>query len=264
VRLYLVEYNDCPATCVIEALGGGLKLDPRFFNWSIHSKAHVFAPSQRHRAPYTALGFGVLNASTRQKTDAEKFKVLIYILPDTQGDGWTGVILFSSHTRINLSPRIITNPPPFQSRLPPPKRLEPASFRELYIQSFQSVDLDKATASPFYAVANVFRLNCFCWDQIITAIREEDRRINGVSDTTVGHAEEIKKSLGVVERGGSLGWKGADEHITKETQLYLDEDFTHLVAQNELLWENRGKMASIHATKSAARWNSLTNAFTYL
>lgn len=264
VRLYLAEYKDCPATCVIEAFGSGLKLDPRFFSWSIHSAGHVFTPSQRHRAPYTALGFGVLDASTPRKTDAEKFKVLIYIQPDEHGDGWTGVILFSSHTKINLSPRIVTDPPPFQSRLPPPKRLEPASFRELYLQSFEFVDLEKATTSPFYAVANVFRLNCFCWNQIITAIREEDHRINGISDTTVGHAEEIKKSLGVVQRGGTLGWKGADEKITKDTQHDLDEDFKHLVDQTELLWETRDKMAAIRATKSEARWNSLTNAFTYL
>jgi hypothetical protein len=52
VRLYMAEYNDCPATCLIEAFGSALKLDPRFFSWSIHSKGHVFTPSQRHRAPY--------------------------------------------------------------------------------------------------------------------------------------------------------------------------------------------------------------------
>ena len=264
VRLYLAEYSDCPATCVIEAFGSGLKLDPRFFSWSIHSRGHVFTPSQRHRAPYTALGFGVLDASTPRKTDAEKFKVFIYVQPDEHGDGWTGVILFSSHTKVHLSPRIVTDPPPFQSRLPPPKRLEPASFHELYIQSFESIDLEKATTSPFYAVANVFRLNCFCWNQIITAIREEDCRINGISDTTIGHAEEIKKSLSIVGRAGSLGWKGSDEKITKDTQRDLDEDFKHLVDQTEMLWVTRDKMASIRATKSEARWSSLTNAFTYL
>ncbi|KAG0651645.1 hypothetical protein D0Z07_2142 [Hyphodiscus hymeniophilus] len=264
VRLYLAEYADRPATCVIEALGSGLKLDPRFFSSSIHSHGHVFTPSQRHRAPYTVLGFGVLDSSTPRKTDAEKFKVLIYIQPDEHGDGWTGVILFSSHTKINLSPRIVTDPPPFQSQLPPPKRLEPASFRELYIQSFEFIDLEQATKSPFYAVANVFRLNCFCWNQIITAIREEDHRTGGISDTTIGHAEEIKKSLSVVDRAGSLGWRGSDEQITKDTQHEMVEDFSHLVDQTELLWQTRDKMASIRATKSEARWNSLTNAFTYL
>ena len=264
VRFYLAEYSDCPATCVIEAFGSGLKLDPRFFNWAINSQGHVFTPSQRHRAPYTVLGFGVLRASNPRKADVEKFRVLIYVQPDQHGDGWTGIILFSSHTKVGLSPRTVTDPPPFQSRLPPPKRLEPASFRELYIQSFEVVDLEKATTSPFYAMANVFRLNCFCWNQVITAIREEDRRIHGISDTTIEHAEEIRKSLSVVGRAGSLGWRGSEEKITQDTQHDLDEDFRHLVDQTDLLWETRDKMASVRATKSEARWSSLTNAFTYL
>jgi hypothetical protein len=79
VRLYMAEYQGEPASGLIETLGGGLKLDPRFFQWSIHSKGHVFTPSQRHRAPYVSLGFGVLDASTPRKTDAERFKVLVYI-----------------------------------------------------------------------------------------------------------------------------------------------------------------------------------------
>jgi hypothetical protein len=79
VRLYMAEYQGEPASGLIETLGGGLKLDPRFFQWSINSKGHVFTPSQRHRAPYVNLGFGVLDASTPRKTDAQKFKVLVYI-----------------------------------------------------------------------------------------------------------------------------------------------------------------------------------------
>jgi hypothetical protein len=79
VRLYMAEYQGSPASGLIETLGGGLKLDPRFFQWSVHSKGHVFAPSQRHRAPYVSLGFGVLDTSTPRTTDAEKFKVLVYI-----------------------------------------------------------------------------------------------------------------------------------------------------------------------------------------
>jgi hypothetical protein len=79
VRLYMAEYQSCPASGLIETLGGGLKLDPRFFQWSIHSRGHVFTPSMRHRAPYVSLGFGVLDASTARTTDAEKFKVLVYI-----------------------------------------------------------------------------------------------------------------------------------------------------------------------------------------
>jgi hypothetical protein len=79
VRLYMAEYQGEPASGLIETLGGGLKLDPRFFQWSIHGRGHVFTPSQRHRAPYVNLGFGVLDASTSRITDAEKFKVLVYI-----------------------------------------------------------------------------------------------------------------------------------------------------------------------------------------
>ena len=79
VRLYMAEYQGCPASGLIETLGGGLKLDPRFFQWSIHSRGHVFTPSQRHKLPYVSLGFGVLDGSTPNTTDAEKFKVLVYI-----------------------------------------------------------------------------------------------------------------------------------------------------------------------------------------
>ena len=267
VRLYMAEYSRCPPTGIIEAVGGALKLDPRFFNWGIQSKGHVFTPSQRYRAPYTALGFGVLDdtsSATPRKTDVERFKVMIYIQPDKHGGGWTGVILFSSHTKVNLSPRIVTDPPPFQSPLPPPKGFEASSFRELYLQSLEFVDLEKAVAAPFYAVASLLRLNCFCWNQIITAIREEDHRINGISDTSVGHAEEIHKSLDVVKRGGSLGWKCSDEKLASETREALEEDFRHLVDQSQLLWDTRDKMASIRARRSESRWSSLTNAFTYL
>lgn len=79
VRLYMAEYHRNPSPALIETLGASLKLDPRFFGWSIHDKEHVFTPSQRHRAPYMTLGFGVLDATTPRKTDAEKFKVLVYV-----------------------------------------------------------------------------------------------------------------------------------------------------------------------------------------
>lgn len=92
VRMYMAEYDNVPSTGVIEAFGASLKLDPRFFNWAIKSKGHVFTTSQRHRAPYINLGFGVLDPSTPQLTDALKFKVLVYIKPDEVGKGWTGVL----------------------------------------------------------------------------------------------------------------------------------------------------------------------------
>lgn len=91
IRIYLAEYKRSPSPNVIEAFGSAFKLDPRFFNWVINSKGHVFTPSQRHRAPYVSLGFGVLDkTSTISKTAAEKFKVQIYVQPDSEGDGWTG------------------------------------------------------------------------------------------------------------------------------------------------------------------------------
>ncbi len=90
VRYYVAEYKENPTAALIETLGTRLKLDPRFWQWSIHSKGHVFTPSQRHRAPFVCLGFGVLDNSTQNKTDAERFQVLVYIQPDEDEKGWTG------------------------------------------------------------------------------------------------------------------------------------------------------------------------------
>jgi len=79
VRIYAVEYDGMPSSALIETFGGALKLDPRFFQWSTKSNSHVFTPSQRHRAPYLTLDFGVLDESTSNSTDAERFRVLVYI-----------------------------------------------------------------------------------------------------------------------------------------------------------------------------------------
>jgi hypothetical protein len=79
VRLYMAEFRDTPSSSFIEALGRGLKLDPKFFIWCTKSKGHIFTPSQAHRAPFINFGFGVLDSSTPQMTDAEKFKVSVYI-----------------------------------------------------------------------------------------------------------------------------------------------------------------------------------------
>lgn len=79
IRVYMAEYDRLPSAELIGAFGSSLRLDPRFFQWSIHSKGHIFTPSQRHRAPYVSMGCGVLNASTETITDVEKFKVLIYV-----------------------------------------------------------------------------------------------------------------------------------------------------------------------------------------
>lgn len=175
-----------------------------------------------------------------------------------------GVILFSTHTKIDLSPRILTDPPPLNSSIPPQGNLSPKSFRELYIESLSLISLASAISSPFYAISNLLRLNCFCWNQIITAIRDEDRRINGISDTTIGHTEEIKKTHAIVERGGSLSWPGRDDAAAKDSQDALKEDFGHLVEQTDFLWSTRAKMEAIQRRNSDTRWTSLTNAFTYM
>lgn len=79
VRLYMAEYPDAPRASTIEAFGNSFKLDPRFFKLAINSPGHVFTPAQRHRAPFVSIGFGLLNEATNSRTDAEKFKVLVYI-----------------------------------------------------------------------------------------------------------------------------------------------------------------------------------------
>lgn len=142
--------------------------------------------------------------------------------------------------------------------------LRPKSIREIYLESFEFLDLAQVVASPFYAISVLLRLDCFLWNQIITAIREEDHRIHGISDTSIGHTEEINKTLDIVKRGGSYGWSGKDEPVTKESQNGLVEDFQHLVEQTTLLWKTREMMAAVRQKNSDARWNSLTNAFTYL
>jgi len=176
----------------------------------------------------------------------------------------TGIFLFSTHTKINISPRLLTAPPPFRSVLPRIEPLRPKSIREIYLESFDLVDLSQIAASPLYGVSFLLRLDCFLWNQIITAIREEDRRIHGISDTTIGHTEEIKKTLDIVKRYGSYGWPGQDFPVTKQCKVDLEEDFQHLVEQTDLLWDNRDKMAAVRQKNSEARWTSLTNAFTYL
>ncbi|KAH0551635.1 hypothetical protein GP486_007149, partial [Trichoglossum hirsutum] len=207
VRLYMAEQRGNLAARVIEAFGSSLCLDPRFFLWSMRDK-HGVAPlptSHRHRAPFMSIGFGVPLIRTSLRTDAENFRVSVYIHHDEVGSGWTG----------------------------------PKSFRQLYLESFEDLDLDQATASPFYAVHYLLRLNCYCWNLVVNCIRDEDRRINGISDTSVTHVEEIKKSLSVVKRGGSLGWRGRDDGRARESREALEEDFQHLVEQTDLLWQAR-------------------------
>ncbi|KAH0538975.1 hypothetical protein FGG08_004490 [Glutinoglossum americanum] len=267
VRLYMAEQRGDLAAGVVEAFGSALSLDPRFFGWSIRGKYGVapLAPSQRHRAPFMSVGFGVPLVKTASRTDAENFRVSVYIHHNEGESGWTGIIIFNSHTKISLSHRTLIHPPRFgNNEIPPPDPPEPKSFREVFIESFEDLEIDQATASPFYAIHYLLRLNCYCWSQVIASIRDEDRRINGISDTSVSHVEEIKKSLAVVKRGGSLGWRGRDDERARESREALEEDFQHLVEQTDLLWQTRDKMASITIRKSEARRTALVNSFTYM
>ena len=114
VRFIMVEQRGNLAASVMGALGSSLDLDPRFFQSGLHGNKHVLPPSERHRAPFTSISFGVPKLSTSLKTDAEKFKVTFYVKPDdavgqmstlqegiqvhpSAGDGWTGVSTYSLH-----------------------------------------------------------------------------------------------------------------------------------------------------------------------
>ena len=107
VRLYMAEQRGDLAAGVMTALGSSLDLDPRFFQSGLRGKKQVLAPSEHHRAPFTSVTFGVPKLSTPMRTDAEKFKVMLYVKPDdamaqmstlqegiqmhpSVGDRWTG------------------------------------------------------------------------------------------------------------------------------------------------------------------------------
>ena len=98
VRLYMAEQKGPLSAGVMEAFGSSLNLDPRFFQWSIKGNKHVLEPSARHRAPFTSIGFGVPKLSTPSLTDAERFKVTIYVKSDSVGEGWTGTYHYRSHS----------------------------------------------------------------------------------------------------------------------------------------------------------------------
>jgi hypothetical protein len=90
VRLYMAEQSGQLGSGVIETFGSVLGLDPRFFQWNLFGHQRILSPAERHRAPYTSIGFTIPKASTPEKGDVEYFRVSIYIQPDEVGDGWTG------------------------------------------------------------------------------------------------------------------------------------------------------------------------------
>jgi len=90
VRLYLAEQRGSPSSAVMEAFGSHLRLDPRFFQWNIGGSKNLLSPADRHRAPFTSIGFTVLNRKTDEMTDTTFFRITIYVQSDLDGNGWTG------------------------------------------------------------------------------------------------------------------------------------------------------------------------------
>ncbi|MCJ1407765.1 hypothetical protein MMC19_001836 [Ptychographa xylographoides] len=268
VRLYMAEQKGDLSSRVIEAFGHNLRLDPRFFQWNLTGSNNLLSPADRHRAPFTSIGFTILNPSTPSQTDTSFQRITIYIQPDKFGDGWTGILLFNSHLKTELNINSVVRPPSYEagsySHLPSAIKKEWKSFRELYISSLPHLDADEMVASPFYAIHMLYRLNRRCWSDIITAIREQDRRIGGISEASVSHVEDIRRCFDQVKRGGSLGWNPGSSATVTETKVKLEEDFTHLLKQADFLWESREKMGRVSHRRAEARWTALTNAFTFL
>lgn len=113
VRLYMAEQKGPLSAGVMEAFGSSLNLDPRFFQWSIKGNKHVLEPSARHRAPFTSIGFGVPKLSTSLVTDAERFKVTVYVKHDSVGQGWTGMYYYRSRS-LQMSSLIAPRRAPLQ------------------------------------------------------------------------------------------------------------------------------------------------------
>lgn len=180
----------------------------------------------------------------------------------------SGVILFDSHLKTELAINAVIQPPTFTpssyANIPAPVPRTSRSFRELYLCAIPFLDPEEVILSPFYAVHHLFRLNRRCWSDVISAIREEDQRINSISEASVSHVEDIRRSFDIVKRGGSLGWANSPTPLTVESKTLLEEDFTHLLKQADFLWESREKMAAVRRRRSEARWNALTNSFTFV
>ena len=268
VRLYMAEQKGDLSSAIMEAFGSNLKLDPRFFQWTIGGSKNLLSPADRHRAPFVGIGFTVLDHTTPKMTDTQSFRITIYIQPDAVGDGWTGVILFSSHLKTTLSINSVLVPlpyvPPAYENIPPAVKKESKTFRELYLSVLPNLEPEEVTISPFYAVHHLLRLNCRCWNDVIGTIRDEDHRIGGISEASVNHVEDIRKTFDVVKRGGTFGWTKSLTPITVEAKANLEEDFTHLLKQADFLWETREKMAAVRRRRAEARWNALTNSFTFM
>ena len=287
VRLFMAEQSGNLASGVMDAFGTALKLDPRFFQWNVQGHRHLLTPSVRHRAPFTSIGFTVLNTSTPSTVDTEFFRISYYVKPDDEGDGWTGLLsdtiifmavlttvglvgifLFNSHSKMDMSVNQLVEPPLYEAspptRVATPSPREAESFRELYLSTFDLIDLEEASRSPFYTVHYLLRLNIHCWSQVIHAIQDEDQRLNAISEASIDHVEEINKMMLLVRRGGSLSWPPSCSPRARQAKEALEEDIQHVMDQAEYLWESRRKMAAVHQRAVDSRIKALTNAFTYV
>ncbi|KAF3163421.1 hypothetical protein EYR41_008814 [Orbilia oligospora] len=283
VRMYLVEHGGSIQSSMIDCLGQHLQMDPRFFASNLFGPYMVIAPADRHRAPFSGLGFTVLRPTRSRTTETKFFRVSIYVKPDINGAGWCGVILFNSHAKLQLSLRTLCAPPPFGHPIPGlssqsvptiskvSQYNQPRSLRELYIDALKLSDLTEAASSPFYAFCPLLKLNFHCWNEVINTIRTEDRRLSDISEASLGHVEEIQHTLAMIERYGTSGWqdlsstsKEPPSQKVQNTQAELIEDFKHLLNQTDLLWEERRNMASIRDRQRQSRWSTLTNSFTFI
>ncbi|KAK6532624.1 hypothetical protein TWF281_006805 [Arthrobotrys megalospora] len=283
VRMYLVEHGGSLQSSMIDCLGQHLQMDPRFFASNLFKPYMVIAPADRHRAPFSGIGFTVLRPARSRTIETKFFRVSIYAKNDHDGSGWCGVILFNSHAKLQLSPRTLCPPPPFghpipglsSQSLPTASKVsplnQPRSLRELYIDALDLTDLTEASTSPFYAFCPLLKLNFHCWNEVINTIRTEDRRLSDISEASLGHVEEIQHTLAMIERYGTLSWQDPSltsttppSQTVQNTQAELIEDFKHLLNQTDLLWEERRNMASIRDRQRQSRWSALTNSFTFI
>ncbi|KAK6343150.1 hypothetical protein TWF718_008523 [Orbilia javanica] len=282
VRMYLVEHGGSIQSSMIDCLGKHLQMDPRFFASNIFGPYMVIAPADRHRAPFSGIGFTVLRPTRSRTIETKFFRVSIYVKPDLDGSGWCGVVLFNCHAKLQLSPQTLCAPPPFGHPMPGPSSQststvskvspcnQPRSLRELYIDALGLADLTETSASPFYTFCPLFKLNFHCWNEVINTIRAEDRRLSDISEASLGHVEEIQHTLAVIERYGTLSWKDPSStqnplpQRVQNARAELMEDFKHLLNQTDLLWEERRNMASVRDRQRQARWSALTNSFTFI
>ncbi|PMD12187.1 hypothetical protein NA56DRAFT_613792 [Hyaloscypha hepaticicola] len=276
VRLYLVEQRGLLAPGIIEAFGSSLCLDPRFFMSALRKGEntrleHVLSPSQQYRLPFLSIPFSIPKKLVRDLKNSEFFGMFMHVQRNATGDGWTGVLLFDSHSKFTLSPRSLIIPPPFKSNIPPVPPHGPRTCREFYLETFPFLDLDLSIKSPFYAIQYLLRLNYICWNMIVTSAAFDLTKPGYTSDPMLWVSESLKKILIIMQKGGRLGWveEVGGQKLAMEIMKDLEEDFQHLVNLTDSVWRNGDRMATIREQKEKARQKArrtthLSAYFTYL